>query len=754
MIRRILAFSFCLSLAVISMEIVLPTDAGIFEQTAAEELQSHLEKAYGEKPALSKEGTEGDKLRIYVGDTEFARANGLNVKSMGREEWVLKSTGSKALIAAGGTPRGVIYSAYELLERLYGVMWLDDVTTNIPKSTLTEWPELNLKGWPDFALRGVYNYWNDMPKQRQLFFVRNRQNLFHGEEDNWSKMRHLEKYGLFKVYGRPAPCHTYYYYTKDITPEDEDCLSMNSSGRRDKPTSQSGPGQICLSNPKTLALFERRLREYIKADRAEKPLYPPYIYEVSANDNAAECQCEGCRELCRRYGTYAGAVLDFTNRLGEAIEKDYPDIFLQMFAYHNATEPPHGIRGRRNVIVRLAQLGHEYSGHRDSSRLLTHPNNRRAFDEFKGWIACAHNVSIWDYWTNFGNAGMVMFYDVISENLKLYHSGNVRNFFVEHEMPMVAPFYPLRNWLARRFLNDSSLDLEAETDRFLAAYYGDKAASSMKSLLQLIVRAQDRNSAPLGLTSVQMRKEFTREFFAECDRHIADALTDAENDEFRRHIIKERVVLNYANFQRFRKEAADDLDGYIAGIQKDILTAAVPWMPPVPNNYISRNIDLILESCVDIPKIKEVDGHKVIHQIAWPDRLQHSKKPTLINMDDALGGKTQRCRDYKYSGCEFGYFVQTPEKIVVKHVLSMDQLHQDGKFHFYKVGKITLARTGFFFVHRSWETQWYTDHLYDPDGDNTYTAYISLKVTGPAYVKDSKEEESAIFSDCVLLVRE
>ena len=753
--NRICLLLFCLSLPLLSMEIVLPKAASVFERTAAEELQTHLEMAYGEKPSVVEEGASGKGLRVYVGGTELALANGFDSNAMGQEEWVLKAVDSTTLIATGGAPRGVIYGAYELLERLYGVMWLDDVTTYVPKSSLSEWPSgLDLRGRPDFALRGVYNYWNDRPRQRQLFFARNRQNFFHGEEDDWSKMRHLEKYGLFKVFGRPAPCHTYYHYTKDIQPEDEDCLSMNGNGRRDRPTSSSGPGQICLSNPKTLALFERKLRGFIEADRAEKPLYPPYIYEVSANDNAAECQCEGCRALCKRYGTYAGAVLDFTNRLGERIEKDYPEILLQMFAYHNATEPPKGIRGRRNVIVRLAQLGHEYSGHRDSSRLLTHPNNAQALAEYKGWIACADNVSIWDYWTNFGNSGMVMFYDVISENLKLYHEGNVRNVFVEHEQQMVAPFYPLRNWLARRFMNDSGLNLEAETDRFMNAYYGEKAAVHMKALLGLIVREQDRNTAPMGFVSVAQRKEFTREFFAECDRRIAAALAAAESDDAMRHIVKERVVVHYANFQRFRKEASDNLDDYIAGIRKDILTAAVPWMPPVPNNYISRNIDLILESCVDIPKIAEVDGRKVVHQIAWTDRMQHSKRPTLVKMDDALGGKTQRCRDYKYSGCEFGYYLPETEQLVHKHVLSMEQLHQDGKFHFYKVGKVTLARGGFFFVHRSWETQWYTDHLLDPDGDNTYTAYISLKVTGPAYVKGSTDKESCVYSDCVVLVKE
>ena len=59
-----------------------------------------------------------------------------------------------------------------------------------------------------------------------------------------------------------------------------------------------------------------------------------------------------------------------------------------------------------------------------------------------------------------------------------------------------------------------------------------------------------------------------------------------------------------------------------------------------------------------------------------------------------------------------------------------------------------------FHAHRSWTDQWFTEHLYVPGGDNDYIAYISLKAVGPAYVKDSKEKTSAIWSDRVLLVRE
>ncbi len=114
-----------------------------------------------------------------------------------------------------------------------------------------------------------------------------------------------------------------------------------------------------------------------------------------------------------------------------------------------------------------------------------------------------------------------------------------------------------------------------------------------------------------------------------------------------------------------------------------------------------------------------------------------------------------RAVDYRYSGLTFGYYVNVVEKFVQQHgPIPIEQIPQDGKYHYYKVGKVTLEKHGFFHAHRSWTDQWFTDHLIVPGGDNDYIAYISLKCTGPAYVKGSQDKTSAIWSDRVLLVRE
>ena len=472
------------TLCALGLEIVLPEAPTTFEQTAAEELALHLKQAYGTEIATVSEKSASGVFSIYVGNTALAAKNGIDGKAMGNEEWLLKTLEAKRIIAAGGSPRGVIYSAYELLERLYGVMWLDENYTVVPKSTLASWPTLDLKDKPDFRVRDIHTYYSDKKVGRWLCESRNRNNYFHDEE-RLEPFKAMQKYGVFTIFGQPPKaCHTYYFYTKDLPPELEGCLSLNAQGKRVRSTSGSGPGQICLSNPKTIDWFEKKLREFIAWDRKETPDTPPVIYDISANDNASECQCPGCRALVKKHGSYGGAVLEFTNSLAERIEKDFPEIKIEMFAYETATKAPtSGIKARPNVLVRLAQLGAEFgAGHRDSLRTLSHKNNERALREIHEWAAIA-TISIWDYWITYSATGPGLCFDVIPENLRLYHDLGIDTLFVEHERPFDNSFYALRIWLGRRFMNDTSLDIMEQTDRFLAAYYGVQAAPFMKEML-------------------------------------------------------------------------------------------------------------------------------------------------------------------------------------------------------------------------------------------------------------------------------
>ena len=68
-------------------KIVIPKNAHIVEETAAEELVSYIEKALSVKLPIVSEKDASGKC-IYVGHTEYAKRNGVLGKS--NENWIIK----------------------------------------------------------------------------------------------------------------------------------------------------------------------------------------------------------------------------------------------------------------------------------------------------------------------------------------------------------------------------------------------------------------------------------------------------------------------------------------------------------------------------------------------------------------------------------------------------------------------------------------------------------------------------------------
>ena len=159
------------------------------------------------------------------------------------------------------------------------------------------------------------------------------------------------------------------------------------------------------------------------------------------------------------------------------------------------------------------------------------------------------------------------------------------------------------------------------------------------------------------------------------------------------------------------------------------------------------------EIAVPLPVPEEYDGMKVVHQLTWHD-IYIGVKREIIEDKDAFGGYALFADDAKYSGFTAGYYnPHTKQHAAIMKPLPIDLIPQDEKYHFYRLGKVTLAPRGYFYAHASWRLQWYTHGLFSPDGDNDYIAYISLKAVGPAYVKGSTQKTSSIYSDRLLLVR-
>ena len=731
--------------------ILLPGAPENTERKAAEELAEHFSKMTGGSIAIGKEGEPFDGPAIYVGDTAFARKQGIDFSSFGTEEWLIRSSG-KDLIVGGGKPRGTVYGVLELLEREYGVLWLDERMTRIPKRDKITWREnLNLRGKPAFEVRGLYAYFRDPHEARRRFMTRNRQNLFHDEGD----VAYIRPWGVYRPFGSPRACHTFYDYTKDWGPEDEECFSLDTDGKRKRAVNGSGPGQVCLTNPRTRTLFSAKLREFIKADRANCPSGNyPWIYEISANDNDAECVCSSCMAAAEKYGAYSGVVLEFTNAIADSIAEEYPDIAVETFAYMFSQKPPKHIKARPNVLVRIAQLGSEFAqGSRDTLRALSHPNNRNSKKEIEAWSRIAP-VAVWDYWILYKQDGVTSCFKAITENLKFYRSIGVKSVFIEVENPLKNIFYPMRVWLGFRCLNNPERNAEQEIGLFMDCYYGP-AAPKMRALLELIEKGNAKIAERLNDVTLRRRTDMDDAFFAEADRLLDEAEQLAVTEEQRRHIAKERAVVDMVRLERRGELAPFDLDPVMKRLEKNHRIAAEDYLSgggAVEEEMKKLHI-FFTGLRADIRRPEQFKNCDIAVDLAWPQFSPHYRS-RVMDVPDAAGGRAIVVSDEKDRGVlEFGFYDVTNKKQVHTVSIPKERLPQDEKFHFYPIGKITLAPKCYIWAHSSWNIQRDMDEFYEWNGiSNDYEAFISIKAEGSAYVAGS-EKANSVMVDRILLIR-
>lgn len=740
--------------------VVIPRAANRGEERAAAELVEHLGKALNTDIAIQREGEAVAGKALLVGRTLAAKAAGVDTAAMADEEWRLKAAAPDRLIIAGGgkTGRGTLYAAYETLERLAGVVWPCDRYTHIPSlETLTWAADLDMTGNPVFRARGVYGYHKTPPEPRRLYMTRNRLNFFHDE----GYAQDMKDLGLDPVYGSPRACHTYYNYTSDLEEADYDCFSMDANGQRQVAKSASGPGNICFTNPKTRRHFIRRLREYIAADRANPMLQDtpgPWIYEISANDNSASCHCPDCLAAAEKYGAYSGVVIEFTNALATAIEKDYPEVRLQMFAYTFSEEPPDegAIAAHPQVLIRLAQIGTEFSKTRQSSRSLLHPHNVKSLEHLQRWSRYG-TLSIWDYSAIWGRSKSITdFTYIIPVNYKLYADNNVRYYFAEFSTGR-SIFYQLRLWLGMRFSYDPAADIDVELPRFLHAYYGP-AAGTVKQIIDYVNRKTSTFPGDLSVDNRQ-RTDLDQAFFRTVNALFDQAEKQVGDNRFYvENLLEERAYVDMIHLDR---AAQTGLDAAQTEELRQRFLKNYPYhlRTYVDDDKVKATIAELEEKYAAMASKKNLTvpeqfkGMDIVADLAWPDFIPtHGGKAKIVVDPDAVLGKTEKfARDNVGAPFEYGFYDVT-SKATTKVLLPAEKIVQDGKYHWYELGPVTVTPSCYVYADKSWWIQHGVSHLYQEGGNNTYRVFFSFKLQGPGFVAGAKTDP-AICLDRILVVR-
>ena len=434
-------------------QVVVSSKAALTEKTAAKELETYLAKCV--KGLI----VSGDVIeKIHVGDSTLSRQAGFTRAGMADDAYVIRKIGRNIIINGGGT-RGVLFGAFDFMERVLGVRFFTPVVTHVPDAQVIKIADVDKEFKFLFELRDIYIGKAYQPDGGYYAVSRK---MSRGGDIPFD-----QKYGGSFDYGPPYSCHTFdrYLPAKKYMKTHPHFFSLRNGERYGGQHS----GQLCLTNPELREFFTKLVLDNIKKTNAackKAGIAAPLIYDVSHNDNSRYCQCENCAALAAKE-RQSGVMVDFVNYIAERVAKVYPEIKIQFFAYQYNAEPPRTLKARDNVIVRICNTG---------SNQITGAANDKVYSQmFKEWKKFARHIYIWDYAITYGdmNGGPYPSEFYIPSAYKFYADNNVKGIFCESESPASSDMWELKYYLLTCYATDPHRkDYGELVNDFYQKYYG------------------------------------------------------------------------------------------------------------------------------------------------------------------------------------------------------------------------------------------------------------------------------------------
>ncbi len=461
---------------------------------AAEELVRHVEKASGARLAIVPESDAPAEVssRVYIGATEAARRHGIELDSLPRETFVLRSVGDDLLIVGRedgedpmdpGNPNvGTLFGVYELLEEAIGVRWLwpGELGTYVPRMTTIEFAAVDRTEAP--ALRF-----------RELAWGRMRRILSGGkvaEEDarlgfspevarSYAEALSvlLRRHRMGGMDAKPPTGHAFSGWWRRYGKEHPEWFMLRRDGVRGDPNPNADHVDVCVTNEK--------LQDFIVAQWDGES-----VLRLGPVDRPGRCICDDCRawdgpqpetvpwfaEMVyeadpRAANVFAGVTSDRYARFWKVIQakarERNPDVVVSgSFLYENEFPAPlTGIELNENIYAEFVQWQDPHL------RWFPMPEEAYAWvkEQWLGWQRTGLRMG---YRPNYLHDGYVM------PHFETRQSGEFLKFAYEHGMEG-ARFDSLtgqwsvhgpRLYMHLRLLNKPDLEIEAIRREYFEAF--------------------------------------------------------------------------------------------------------------------------------------------------------------------------------------------------------------------------------------------------------------------------------------------
>lgn len=505
-------------------QIVLPTNATPVECSAARELQEHLVEVTGASFGIVTEAAAESGPRLLVGDTAAARAlmPSFNPKTMAYDGIVIQTVGND-LILAGHPQRGALYAVYTFLEDSVGIRWWASDETFIPFKPTLPLPDVNLRYAPKLRFRETYylDSFNARFKTRLKgnFSSRTRYMLAPLEMIPTS---YGGNHRLIHFAGRNSAYHSFY----ELLPPAKYFQAHPDWYSEIKGVRTHKKSQLCLTNIEMRKELTKNAIALLRADPNAD------IIQISQNDGHGRCECAACLAVEKEeggIGVAAGPLLRFVNQVAEDIEKEFPNVFIDTFAYQYTRKAPSKVRPRHNILIRLCDIECSFLQPLEGSK-----ENAPFMQDLAAWSRIADgNLFGWDYVTSFSS------YMLPHPNLRVL-APNVRT-FVNHgaiglfeqgdALCAAGDFVRLRQWVLAHLLWNPNLDADLLIDTFLVGYYGEKTGAALKRYLDFLHDRAEQTGVYLGCYQDNVTHWLDADSIFEAARMMETALKEAREEE-------------------------------------------------------------------------------------------------------------------------------------------------------------------------------------------------------------------------------
>ena len=265
---------------------------------AAQELATHLEKATGVRLEIITENADKGQpgSRIYIGDSQSVRTQGIEVSQLPLEAFVLRTSGSALYIAGedksddpldADTRAGTLWGVYEWLDRDLGVRWLwpGELGTYVPKKTSVSAKEVNETIPPRFFQRRLRAGAGFVSEHPALGFTADAAKQF-TEAQSIFLRRHRMGRSQAVGYG-----HAFTDWWQKYGQAHPEWFQLRDGGKRG-PSKSKGRFSMCVSNPG----LQQEIVSQWEAKHAANPGMPPFI-NACENDILGLCTCSACQAM-------------------------------------------------------------------------------------------------------------------------------------------------------------------------------------------------------------------------------------------------------------------------------------------------------------------------------------------------------------------------------------------------------------------------------------------------------------------------